>query len=59
MSDTHINNVAFSHASIRQYNLATLSKDHTRNTEKKGKKDTIFKGREPQNPYPIPRHLSI
>ena len=27
--------------------------------KQKGKKDTLFKDREPQKPYPIPRHVPI
>ena len=59
----HLFRRAFSHSSIRSYNLATLSKDHTRNTVIKGSKkitylrienlknDTLFRGTYLYGPY--------
>ena len=63
MDGSHINNVAF-HTPVLDNTVlrlltATLSKDHTRNTAKKCKKDTQLKDREPQKSYLIPQRVPI
>jgi len=41
------------------YVETALIKDYIGNTANMGKSDTLFKDREPQKPYPIPRHVPV
>ena len=39
--------------------LPYIKGPHQEHSNKRVKKDTLFKDREPQKPYPIPRHVPI